>query len=69
MRIRHRHPLPRRDHPAPRRPGRRRATAPAAALLALVTLAVLGGCGLVSGSAMSDQVVPGPKAGYPGRPL
>ncbi|MFE2227408.1 glycine betaine ABC transporter substrate-binding protein [Streptomyces kronopolitis] len=69
MRIRRRHPVPRRDHPAPRRPGPRRATAPAAALLALVALAVLGGCGLVSGSAMSDQVVPGPKAGYPGRPL
>ncbi|MFI9078909.1 glycine betaine ABC transporter substrate-binding protein [Streptomyces sioyaensis] len=52
-------------HPAVRRPGRRGAR-PAAALLALVTLA---GCGLVSGSAMSDTVLPGPKAGYPDRPL
>ncbi|RXS88807.1 glycine betaine ABC transporter substrate-binding protein [Streptomyces sp. TM32] len=38
-------------------------------MLALVTVAGLGGCGLVSGSAMSDTVLPGPKAGYPDRPL
>lgn len=37
-----------------------------AALLAALTL---GGCGLVSGSAMTDDVRPGPHAGYPDRPL
>ncbi|MFD9205279.1 glycine betaine ABC transporter substrate-binding protein [Streptomyces sioyaensis] len=57
-----------RRQPALRRPGRRRAR-PATALLVLVTVAGLGGCGLVSGSAMSDTVLPGPKAGYPDRPL
>ncbi|QIY55745.1 glycine betaine ABC transporter substrate-binding protein [Streptomyces sp. RPA4-5] len=54
-------------HPRPaRHPRRRPATRFTVALLAAV---VLGGCGLVSGSAMSDNVLPGPKAGYPGRPL
>ncbi|MFJ8671317.1 glycine betaine ABC transporter substrate-binding protein [Streptomyces sp. NPDC093589] len=44
----------------------RRAGLLACALLATVAL---GGCGLVSGSAMSDDVSPGANAGYPGRPL
>ncbi|MGW3008882.1 glycine betaine ABC transporter substrate-binding protein [Streptomyces sp. NPDC001219] len=47
--------------PAPRRTAR--------LAVALLTAAVLGGCGLVSGSAMTDDVRPGPKAGYQGRPL
>ncbi|MFG2496554.1 glycine betaine ABC transporter substrate-binding protein [Streptomyces caniferus] len=56
-----------RTHPrrAPRRPGRRRG----ARFLITLLATVLSGCGLVSGSAMSDNVLPGPKAGYPGRPL
>ncbi|MFB6438687.1 glycine betaine ABC transporter substrate-binding protein [Streptomyces sp. NPDC056411] len=37
--------------------------------LALLVLLTLGGCGLVSGSEMTDNVLPGPHAGYPGRPL
>ncbi|WP_372464069.1 glycine betaine ABC transporter substrate-binding protein [Streptomyces pinistramenti] len=52
-------------------PDGRRGTWPRRAALlatALLTAAALGGCGLVSGSAMSDTVSPGP-AGYPGRPL
>ncbi|GAA2315841.1 glycine betaine ABC transporter substrate-binding protein [Streptomyces caniferus] len=53
---------PRRD---PRHPGRRRG----ARFLITLLATVLSGCGLVSGSAMSDNVLPGPKAGYPGRPL
>ncbi|WP_432140888.1 glycine betaine ABC transporter substrate-binding protein [Streptomyces sp. bgisy084] len=54
-------------HPRPARRTRRR---PAARLaVALLAAVVLGGCGLVSGSAMSDNVLPGPKAGYPDRPL
>nr|WP_310719942.1 glycine betaine ABC transporter substrate-binding protein [Streptomyces lydicus] len=40
-----------------------------AAVLALLAVLVLGGCGLVSGSAMTDNVLPGPNAGYPDRPL
>ncbi|MFE1176664.1 glycine betaine ABC transporter substrate-binding protein [Streptomyces sp. NPDC058773] len=56
----------RRPHPAGHRPRRRRATRFAVALL---TAAALAGCGLVSGSVMSDNVRPGPKAGYAGRPL
>ncbi|MGP8301519.1 glycine betaine ABC transporter substrate-binding protein [Streptomyces inhibens] len=42
-----------------------------AALLAAALLATVapGGCGLVSGSAMTDNVKPGPAAGYPDRPL
>ncbi|MFG2829759.1 glycine betaine ABC transporter substrate-binding protein [Streptomyces sp. NPDC048434] len=57
-----------RNHPCPaprRRPGRRRGARFVVTLLATV----LSGCGLVSGSAMSDTVLPGPKAGYPDRPL
>ncbi|MFE7783465.1 glycine betaine ABC transporter substrate-binding protein [Streptomyces nigrescens] len=55
------------QHPAEHhRFGRARAAHLAVALLAALTL---GGCGLVSGSAMTDNVRPGPKAGYPGRPL
>ncbi|MFG2096596.1 glycine betaine ABC transporter substrate-binding protein [Streptomyces sp. NPDC048612] len=54
----------------PRRTGRRPAPRRTARLaVALLTAAVLGGCGLVSGSAMTDDVRPGPKAGYQGRPL
>ncbi|WP_443058751.1 glycine betaine ABC transporter substrate-binding protein [Streptomyces sp. NBC_00400] len=52
--------------PAPRRrPPRRRG----ARFLVILLATVLSACGLVSGSAMSDNVLPGPKAGYPGRPL
>ncbi|MFJ6607771.1 glycine betaine ABC transporter substrate-binding protein [Streptomyces lydicus] len=40
-----------------------------AAALALLTALVCGGCGLISGSAMTDSVLPGPNAGYPDRPL
>ncbi|MFF8785323.1 glycine betaine ABC transporter substrate-binding protein [Streptomyces sp. NPDC015125] len=57
-----------RTHPRPgprRRPGRRRG----ARFLVTLLATVLSACGLVSGSAMSDNVLPGPKAGYPGRPL
>ncbi|WP_437344942.1 glycine betaine ABC transporter substrate-binding protein [Streptomyces tubercidicus] len=50
----------------PRPTGRRRAGRRTVALLAAL---VLAGCGLVSGSAMTDTVLPGPKAGYAGRPL
>ncbi|SEE94173.1 osmoprotectant transport system substrate-binding protein [Streptomyces sp. 2112.3] len=50
---------------APRRPGRRRG----ARFLVVLLATALSSCGLVSGSAMSDNVLPGPKAGYPGRPL
>lgn len=48
-----------------RRPGRRRG----ARFLVVLLATLLGACGLVSGSAMTDNVRPGPKAGYPGRPL
>ncbi|MFK0263013.1 glycine betaine ABC transporter substrate-binding protein [Streptomyces angustmyceticus] len=55
-----------RPNPAPhRRPGRRRG----ARFLLVLLATLLSACGLVSGSAMSDTVLPGPKAGYPGRPL
>lgn len=56
-----------RTHPLrdPRRPRRRRG----ARFLITLLATVLSGCGLVSGSAMSDNVLPGPKAGYPDRPL
>ncbi|MEU5213743.1 glycine betaine ABC transporter substrate-binding protein [Streptomyces sp. NPDC020742] len=47
---------------------RTRARRPVTAL-ALLVLLTLGGCGLVSGSEMTDNVLPGPHAGYPGRPL
>lgn len=36
---------------------------------ALLAALALGGCGLTSGSAMTDLVLPGPNAGYQGRPL
>ncbi|MFE0192733.1 glycine betaine ABC transporter substrate-binding protein [Streptomyces sp. NPDC058989] len=36
---------------------------------ALLAALALGGCGLVSGSAMTDDVLPGPHAGYGDRPL
>ena len=49
-----------------RRPAPRQAARWAAATLSALAL---GGCGLVSGSAMSDDVSPGSKAGYQGRPL
>ncbi|AZS72081.1 glycine/betaine ABC transporter substrate-binding protein [Streptomyces lydicus] len=60
--------MSRHQHPAGhrRRFGHGRAARLAVALLAAVTL---GGCGLVSGSVMTDNVRPGPKAGYPSRPL
>ncbi|MFC6061618.1 glycine betaine ABC transporter substrate-binding protein [Streptomyces ochraceiscleroticus] len=45
-----------------------RSTALAAAGTLLATLA-LGGCGLVSGSPMTDEVEPGKDAGYQGQPL
>lgn len=57
-----------RIHPRPAphgRPKRRRG----ARFLVVLLATVLSACGLVSGSAMSDTVLPGPKAGYPGRPL
>ncbi|MFE1768095.1 glycine betaine ABC transporter substrate-binding protein [Streptomyces angustmyceticus] len=57
-----------RNHPRPaprRRPGRRRGTR----FLLVLLATLLSACGLVSGSAMSDTVLPGPKAGYQGRPL
>lgn len=45
-----------------------RSTALAAAGALLAALA-LGGCGLVSGSPMTDEVTPGGHAGYQGQPL
>ncbi|MFC9233075.1 glycine betaine ABC transporter substrate-binding protein [Streptomyces decoyicus] len=57
-----------RDHPRPaprRRPGMLRG----ARFFVVLLATLLSACGLVSGSVMSDNVRPGPKAGYPGRPL
>ncbi|MGW1378253.1 glycine betaine ABC transporter substrate-binding protein [Streptomyces sp. NPDC002446] len=51
------------------KPRRRPPAARSRTVVALLAALTLGGCGLVSGSAMTDTVRPGPHAGYADRPL